>query len=284
MNFSFRHALGIGVLCIGAWPAVARVPVAATDEGMLQADRAFVQAAAQGNKAELGKLLDVDFTWTDSDGKTESRTQVLRKVPKPAIEDESGAETQSYTYGRVGDVQVNLGRVHVLRVWVRRPAGWRALAYQEVTSLASTPAFAPGAGKECVNPCKTVPYEPKNEAERQVIAAYEGLETVAEARNSAKFAMYVADEFTAASSNSNKLYTKRSRMADFDRSKNAGVAPTPLASARMFDFGEAVVMISLHKPDRGKPLHVTRIWVKRGGKWLETLTYQTSIQADAGKP
>jgi len=83
----------------------------------------------------------------------------------------------------------------------------------------------------------------------------------------------------AASSNSNKLANKRGRMEDFDHSKNGGVAPTPLLSARLFDFGDAVLMESEHQPDRGKPLHVTRIWVKRNGSWVETLSYQTSVSA-----
>ena len=58
------------------------------------------------------------------------------------------------------------------------------------------------------------------------------------AHNSGVFATLVADEFVAASSNSNKLYDKRGRMEDFDHAKMAGVAPTPLLpSARLFDFG-----------------------------------------------
>jgi hypothetical protein len=57
----------------------------------------------------------------------------------------------------------------------------------------------------------------------------------------------------------------------------SGVAPTPLVSARMSVFGDAVLMRSEHKPDTGKPLHVTRVWVKRGGNWVETLSYQTSV-------
>jgi hypothetical protein len=56
----------------------------------------------------------------------------------------------------------------------------------------------------------------------------------------------VADEFVAASSNSDKLQSKRSRMAEFDRSKDAGVAPTPLLSAQMYTFGDAVLMVSEH--------------------------------------
>ena len=170
-----------------------------------------------------------------------------------------------------------------MRVWVKRPEGWKAIVYQEVKSLDSAPAFTPGAGKNCDNPCKAIPFTAKTETERQVALAYSKLETAAHARNSAGFAAMVADEFVAASSYSDRLQTKRSRMAEFDRSKDGGVAPTPLVSARMFEFGDAVLMVSEHKPDRGNPLHVTRLWVKRGGNWMETLSYQTGVDL-AGKP
>jgi hypothetical protein len=248
------------------------------EEQMLQADRAFVVAATQGDKQSLAKVLDNDFTWTDSNGKTEKKSEVITSLPKPGIADEASAKTKHYIYEQLGDVQAGLGRVHAVRVWVKRPAGWKAIAYQEVTSLESAPTVTPGAGKDCENPCKSVSYHPKNETEKQVVTAYERLETAAMAHNSAVFSTLVADEFVAASSNSNKVYDKRGRMEDFDHSKMAGVAPTPLSSGRMFDFGDAVLMTSLHQPDRGKPLHVTRIWVKRNGNWVEALSYQTSIQ------
>jgi len=44
-----------------------------------------------------------------------------------------------------------------------------------------------------------------------------------------------------------------------------------------------VLMVSEHKPDRGKPLHVTRLWVNRAGSWMETLSYQTGVSV-AAKP
>jgi len=248
----------------------------AQDAAMLHADRSFVQAIAAADKPSLENLLDADFTWTDFDGKTRTRAEVLGDVPKvdAALEQ---ADLKHYTYGELGDVQANLGRVHVLRVWARRPTGWKAIVYQEVKSLDAAPSFAPGAGKDCENPCKGVPYQPKNQTEREVVIAYSKLETAATARISADFGRLVADEFAAASSNSDKVSTKRGRMQDFDHSKNGGLAPTPLLSARLVDFGNAVLMRSEHQPDRGKPLHVTRIWVKRGGAWMETLSYQTSV-------
>jgi hypothetical protein len=266
----------LGSVLFAAWTML----LAAPDPGqeMLQADRAFVQAVAKGDKPALEKLLDADFTWTDLDGNTRTRAQALQDPPQPAISSEDAAQLKKYMYGEIGDVQLNLGRAHVLRVWAKRSGGWKAIVYQEVSSLDAPPSFAPGAGKDCENPCKMVPYTPKNETERQVVVAYSKLETAAMAHNSAVFATLVGDEFVAASSNSNKLYDKRGRMEDFDHSKMSGVAPTPLVSARMFDFGDAVLMTSQHQPDRGKPLHVTRVWVKRNGSWVETLSYQTSVK------
>lgn len=252
-------------------------------DAMLQADRAFVQAAAKADTAALARLLDADFIWTTFEGKQSNRAQVLKAVPKPAIADENGAEHKQYAYGSLGDVQVNAGRAHVVRAWAKRADGWKLMVYQEVLSLEAPPTFAPGAGKDCENPCKGIPFQPKTETERQVSTSYSKLETAAMAKNSAVFATMVADEFVAASSNSDKIVGKRERMDDFDHSKNAGVAPTPLKTVRMFDFGEAVLMTSDHVPDRGRPLRVTRIWAKRNGGWVETISYQTSVKETMAK-
>jgi hypothetical protein len=251
------------------------------DVNMIKADVAFAQAIAKADKPALEKLLDVDFTWTNTEGKVQTKEQVLRGLPTAAISNSNDAETKAYTYGDLGNVQVNMGRVHVLRVWVKRPAGWKAIVYQELISLEMPPSFTPGAGKDCENPCKTIAFTPRNDTEQQVAIAYSKLETAAHARNSAAFGPMVGDEFVAASSNSDKLQSKRGRMEDFDRSKDGGVAPTPLLSARIFAFGDAVLMVSEHKPDRGNPLHVTRLWVKRAGSWIETLSYQTAVSAAA---
>ena len=254
----------------------------AQDAAMLQADAAFMQAIAKSDKSAVEKFLDTLVTWTTAAGKVLTKSDVLRDLPQPAIANVKDAETKAYTYGDLGNVQVNSGRAHVLRVWVKRPASkpndaWKVIVYQELMSRETPPTFTPGAGKECENPCKSIPFTPANDTERQVVMAYTKLETAAHARNSPAFGPMVAEEFVAASSNSDKLQTKHSRMDEFDRAKDGGVAPTPLVSARMSPFGDAMLMVSEHKPDRGAPLFVTRIWVKRGGNWVETLSYQTSV-------
>jgi hypothetical protein len=250
----------------------------AQDQAMLDADRAFVQAAVKGYAPALMKLLDTDFTWTDFEGKTRTAMQIMRDPPTLEIAGQADAQIKSYAYGELGDVQANKGRAHALRVWAKRGGAWKLIVYQEVMSLNAPPTVTPSAGKDCQNPCKSIVFTPKTDTERQVTAAYSKLETAAMAHNSAAFSVMVGDEFVAVSSHSNKIASKRERMDDFDHSKMGGVAPTPLLSARMFDFGGAVLMVSEHKPDAGKPLHVTRVWVKRNGNWVSTLSYQTAVK------
>jgi hypothetical protein len=273
------RAMGFGILFgILAGLTYRQAAAAGDDEVVLQTDRAFVQAIAKSDKASLGKLLDADFAWTNSEGKTQTKAEVLQDLPTPA----SGydAEAKERTYGRVTAVQANSGKVYVLRVWVKRPAGWRALVYHEVVQLAASPVVGPGV-KDCENPCKMVPYKPKNEAEQGIITSWQELETAVTGHDSAGWSPHVADEFIQVSSNNDHALDKAGRMAVLDRQKQAAVgsAPAPLVSARMFDFGDTVVMTCLHQPYHGKPIHVSRVWIKRDGKWVMSISYQTTIQA-----
>jgi len=140
------------------------VIAAADDPSLLQIDNEFVQAAAKDDKAAIGKLLDTDFTWTDADGKTRARADVLKSLPTPALGNETGAQLKPRTYGQVSAVMSSRDRVHVLRIWVKRPAGWRLIVYHEV-ALGQQASAAAGSGvNDCQNPCKTVPFKPKTEA------------------------------------------------------------------------------------------------------------------------
>lgn len=256
-----------------------------TDGSVLQADRAFVQAVAKANSAKLTSLLDKDFTWCDSNGQVLTAAEVLRSIPKDSLGDESGVDVSERSYGQVGAVNASRGKVHILRLWVQRPGGWRLLVYHEVVQL-DQPSTSPGSGvKECENPCKTVPFQPANDAEKAIIASWQALETAVTSHESAGWASHIADEFIQISSNSDHPINKSGRMATLDKQKQLGVgsAPTPLLSAKMFDFGDAVVMTCLHQPHTGKPIHVSRLWIKRDGQWIMVISYQTTIQAGASQ-
>jgi hypothetical protein len=258
---------------------------AESDSAVMQADRQFVQAVAKGDAAALGKMLDAEFTWTDTDGKTLTGEEVLRGVPKDALGDESGVEVSERTYGQVGAVNASRGKVHILRMWIQRPEGWRLLVYHEVKQL-EQPSTSAGSGvKDCENPCKMVPFQPANEAEQAIIASWQALETGVTAHDAEAWAPHIADEFVQISSNSDHVISKAGRMETLNKQKASGVgsAPSPLVSAKMFDFGDAVIMTCLHQPQSGKPVHVSRLWIKRDGKWIMSISYQTTIQAGASK-
>ena len=273
-------ALGGAVIA----PRVDRLGAASEDQAALQVDREFVRAAAKGDKEAVGELLDAEFTWTDAQGKTYTKSEALTELPQLAIS-ENSANVEQRSYGQVVAVMASHGKAYALRVWVKRPAGWRALVYHEVT-LRDQPAAPSGSGVgECENPCKSIPYKPKNEAEQAIVASWQALETGVTAHDSAAWAPHIADEFAMLGSNNDHPLSKADRMATLDKQKQAGLgsAPAPLVSAEMFDFGDAVVMRCLHQPFTGKPIRVTRVWIKRDGKWVMSISYQTTIQAGAVK-
>ena len=280
-------ALAFAVMMAGLLAPLTSKSLAAADDDqpVLQADHALVKAFGKADKAALGKLLDAEFTWTDSEGNSQSRAEVLQKFPTPALGDETGADVKARTYGQVGTTVASRGKLYVLRVWVKRKSGWQAMVYHEV-KLADQPSSSSGTGvKDCDNPCKTVPYKPKNDAEHGVFASWQALETGVTAHDAEAWAPHVADEFVMLSSNNDRPISKADRIATLNKQKQSGVgsAPSPLVSARMFDFGDTVVMTCQHQPHRGKPAHVTRLWVKLDGHWVMATSYQTTIQAAPAK-
>lgn len=272
-----RNVLAAAALTAAMLLSVGRPAAAADDPAVLAADRDFVQAVAKSDSAALGKLLDADFVWIDASGKAADRAKVLGGVPKSDASGASGAENRRHDYGQVEVVQTDSGKLHVLRVWVKRQAGWRALVYQEVQSLDAPPKTTPSAGKECQNPCKSVGFTPKNATEREIIKAYEELETSAMTHDAADWDAHTGEEFIAASSFSDRLLDKPTRLGELKRANMAGLAPTPLVSGKLFVFGEVAVLRSRHEAGQAK-LEVTRVWAKRDGRWVETLSYQTGVQ------
>jgi hypothetical protein len=270
-----------GILFVGLISSRAAVEAAA----ILQVDSEFVKAVAASNPAALGKLLDADFTWTDAQGNTLARNEVLATVPKNDLDDEASLDRSERTYGAIAAVSASRGKTHVLRLWVRRSSGWRLLVYHAVTQL-QQPSASQGSGvNTCENPCKAVPFEPSNQAERAIILSWQALESAVTAHNAAAWGPHIADEFVQISSSSDHPISKQDRMATLDKQKVSGLgsAPAPLVSAKMLDFGDAVVMTCRHQPYQGKPIHVSRLWIKRDGNWVMAISYQTTMQPGTAK-
>ena len=251
---------------------------AANDAGLTKAEQIFAQDLEQANISDLSTILDNDFTWTDSAGKTRGKAQVLTDVKNEgAVSDMENVGQR--VYGDVGVITASSGKLHTLRVWVKKSGQWRLLVYHDATLVAKAQPPAGSGITDCENPCKSLPYRPKNPDEQGVISSWQALETAVTAHDAQGWAPHISDEFTLTNSNNDHVMTKADRMAILDKQKSTGVgsAPSPLVSGSMFDFPDAIVMTAQHQTGNNKPTHVTRVWIKRDGSWQMAISQQTTI-------
>jgi len=271
------HAIGIGLCAVAAF--LTGAAVAADDEQVvLQSDQALGRAIGSGERGGADRLLDADFTWVASEGKLQTRAQVLENLPGVA---NAEIEAQARVYGRSAIVRANRGRVQVLRIWVKRPSGWRAFLYQEVTlAVKPEPAASGTESGGCENPCKTIPFQPETEAEKEAIRSWQGVMAAMAENDAEAYAPLIADEFTATDTPHDRAFTKVDRIAQINKQKQNGTRSVPpaLISARMFDFGETVMMIAKEQRPNAKAYYNTRMWVQRDGRWQMLFSFNTRIQ------
>ena len=272
----------VAVVCAGlsmAWTS--KTSAASDDDAVMQADHAFVAALAKSDKAAAEKFYDSGVTWTNMDGDTIGRAKIMGDLPKAPLGDESSAQTTEKTYGQLAAVQASSGKVHLLRIWVKRPAGWRLLDYHEVKQ--ADHAAPPGgpSTNDCENPCKGVPYTAKNDAEKGILTSWGQLETAVTNHDPKEWTKHFLDEFVLISSGAPEPVTKQGRIAQLSK-PGVGPAPPQLAktpAVRFLQFGDSVVMIAQANPYAGKPAHISRIWVKQDGTWKMAFSYQTTVQS-----
>lgn len=272
--------LGVAFLICPAGRAKAMYQDETTLQAVTNADKTFVEAVVSGNRQGLTKVLDDDFSWTSTRGEVLRGDDLLRDIPKDSGISADGREFRVFSEEVVG-VLTQSGQFHTLRIWVKSQKGWRILAFHAVNQLPAPPASHPGQ-LDCNNPCKSLPYTPKNAAEAAVIASWQALESDVTAHDSAAWATHVTDDFIQLSSNNDKVLDKAARMKIIDAQKASGdgAAPPPLASARFDDLGAVAVMHALNNPLAGKPILVTRVWVKHQDVWVMSVSIQTTAQAE----
>ncbi len=242
---------------------------------VMDADRALVAALARGDANAVASLLDDQFNWIDGSGHVLSKDQ--SGGMKPLLGDESGLTPIVHRYGDVVSVVIEGAKKYLLRVWVKRAAGWRLLVYHEVSQ--DVPVFGHGPGKkEWDNPCFTLPYEPKNQDERDCLASWQALEVAVMRHLPDEWVKYVANEFSLYAAT--RQHTKAGRVAVIKEQQrtDANSAPSPLVWNEMIDFPNAIVMRCEHQPFHGKATRVSRVFVKRDGQWLMAVSFQTSRQ------
>jgi ketosteroid isomerase-like protein len=293
MKLLFTFSFLLSLFCMGLAIALKNSTLLAADEDQaaLLADHLLVQAIAKGDKACAGALLDSEFTWTDRLGKTLAKAKVLLDLNTLAADSETELELRKF-----GQVLLVTGNRHsgsqtagvrFARAWIKRPAGWLALLYQETAIAEKPPATragfgSPGGGApvDCDNPCKSVPYKPERAAEQEVVAMWQAVERTVLTNDVDAWIPNFTDEFVFVTPDGGPPLHKADRIAMIKELKrtNTTLIPAQVESMKVWVLGDAAVMRSEHKPRHGKMLHVTRVFVKRDGRWQITFGQQTAVE------
>ncbi len=293
MRFLVKIALTGVMFCAGMVTLLEAQPVMSggDEETALQADRVFVEALRSGDQATAGTLLDAEFTWTDRTGKTRTKAEILPVLATLATD--ADTDVKAGSYGQVmlirGSHRIPSQNVSVrfARVWVKRPKGWQALVYQETTMAEKTPATRSGFGSpsggapvDCDNPCRSVPYKPEAAPEQEVVAMWQAVERTVLTNDVEAWIPNFTDDFVFVTPDGGPPLNKADRVAMIKELKrtNTTLIPARVESMKVWVLGDAAVMRSEHKPVHGKTLHITRVFVKRGGHWQITFGQQTAME------
>ena len=291
MKSIVTRTLLVGIVCGGMLATVPFKRVVADDaeQAALQADRSLLSALGKADKTETGKLLDADFVWTDGEGKSLKKAEVLEDLPKYAADNQGDENVQTHFYGQVETVLGVHHNARFLRVWVKRPGGWREFVELDTpistrTAPASVEAAA-GQG-DCENPCRTVPYKPTTAMDKAILADWQKTKMEEWHPDAVDWPMHIADEFLIINNTTIRNKAERVAIAQKQQAAGVGTPGDPITSMEIYDFGDnAAVMISHHVPHRGgKPYYNVRVWTLRDGRWQLAVSQQSTIQSAAAVP
>jgi hypothetical protein len=174
-----------------------------------------------------------------------------------------------------------------LDIWVKQKGAWRALARHDVVIADGAPPAAPvsaredGKAIECTNPCQTVPYRVRSPAEQDVLNSFLAIEKASIAHDAQEWSKHVTDDFLLYRSGAAPA-DKAARIAAIERQKQAAdpVTVGEIQALRLSVYGDAAAMITTQMvPDNSRPPYrAARVWVRRNGQWLMTVSVQTDIQ------
>lgn len=272
-----------------------RVRSSSDKDLVLSAAQKLAEAIRRGNKTAADRLLARAFTFIDAAGKQHSRRSVLAQMK--AAPDSAAARVKVRTYGRIAIVTGAAKSAQARRrndlfavdIWVKGDNGWKAfIHHNNVLARPEAPGAHP-AGRarptgakppDCNNPCAFVPYQPKSQAERDIITAFQTLERAVTRNDATEWVRHIADEFVVY--RTGQQPTDKALRVDFINRQQAINGETFVAEVewmKLWVLGDAAVMRADHvmPGDRRPPYRATRVWVRRDGRWQMALSQQTTI-------
>ncbi len=285
MNRRVRNIFLTGLACVGLMAAFAGVPARAADDAVVTADKAVVAALAKGDKVAANKWLDPDFSWIDSEGIMWAKEDAFRGGVKPLVTWTDDVKLTEHKYGKsVVWIQWNQGNKYSARFWVKRAAGWKLLHTTEIAAMAKRDfqTVEPTYDIACNNPCKAVPYKPLTEGEKASLDEWQEQEGSQQG-----WEKHVADNMDqrAVSTYGGASPSKADRIAGMNKRKVANpnapkVGAAPALWIRTWDFGDAVVMVSVQPTYGDKAYWSSRVLApNEAGLWQMMESYHNYILA-----
>jgi len=277
-------------VCAGvATPAAKAMPA---DEGHVysQAEHTFSEALAKGDQETVATLLDDNFQWVESGGKINTKADVLKDLGSLASNNEGAVDVR--TVDLLGRVERVLGMHHNERfahIWVlHKGGGWQAFAFLDIPIPAeraentAVPKAPSHPDADCENPCRTLPYNPENAAQKGAMDAWFRLKNAEWHPNPEDWAAHADDDHETLTPALD--LPKLQHVVQLGRQRqlygeHGGDPGEPVISMRMFDFGNVVVQQCFQGPNSAKPrTWVMRVFVNKGDGWKIALSAQTQIK------
>ncbi len=284
-------ALVVGVL-IAVLVDLKAQPAPGEDAQLLTIDTALGLAASNGDKSAARKLLALQFSFVDENGKVHVRKDFLADLKASAAAAPS-SDAKVKVYGLVAMVtghrkSAHAGETFFIDIWAKQKGAWRALTIQDVVLGPTAPPRVAAAASnaeakpyECKNPCQAIPYRVRSPAEQDVVNSFQAIEKAAVAHDADDWSKHIADEFVLYGSGRAPI-AKSDRIAAIKRQKESNVAVTvgEIETMHLSVYGDSAAMTATHiMPDNSRPpYHAARVWVKRNGQWQMTISAQTDIK------
>ena len=134
---------GAAIVALALSKAQPKAQAMAVDEArVLAADKALQDAIRAGDKTAARRILALQFTFVDANGKDFTRKDLLADLKSVAAA--SGSDVKVRNYGVVATVTGQHKSAHdddvfFLDVWVKQKGAWRVLLMQEVPLASAEP-------------------------------------------------------------------------------------------------------------------------------------------------
>jgi hypothetical protein len=232
----------------------------------------------KSRKGDWGRFYVDDYTGYLGDGQQRGLAQLKAQKPDP---DYAESDLKVIVYrdaALVTAIQVPNGiRARVLRVWAKRPNGWRIVAFQGTPIIARGKADDRTALATATLSSTNTPIAVSSVA-REVLKIDE---------------QYMDADRRGDSADSRRMETDRfvfiARSGNVEPPPTAPVRTTPLKDLRMADvrvrtYGDlAVATGEMQWTDQNGfspgPLRFTRVWVKQAARWKIAAEQRTAITA-----